>query len=248
MTKPTSSKVVRREGSIAIKKDGTKVKMITAKLAYEDYLFVVTSPPNGLGMGITNYLRGKIEEDMAKHSGVASSQNFGAVVARDVYIKNKFYNDIYDRIQVAMTDIFEDQGMNRGHLRTAISVLERILSSMDHTASYTPNWEVVLNDVSTSAPTWFEARGNSLRESAVNASDLLIVMLKFFTRVNPSVGEVRALVSTLKARNYFDKMDDLKVSESAEANLAGTLMARDDSTRYQGWEDDDVDEAPWELE
>lgn len=248
MTKPTNSPIVDRIGSIAIKKDGSKVKMITAKLVYEDYLFVVNSPPDGLGMGITDYLRGKIEEDMANHSGVSSSQNFGAVVARDVYIKNRFYNDIYDRIQVAMTDIFEDQVMNRSHLRTAVSVLERILTSIDPAPFHAPNWEVVLNDVSNSAPTWFEAKGNALKESAVNASDLLIVMLKFFTRVNPSVGEVKALISTLKARNYFDKMDDLKVSESAEANLAGTLMPRDDPSRYQGWEDDDVDEAPWELE
>lgn len=248
MTKPTSSKIIRREGSISIKNDGTKVKMITAKLAIEDFMFVISPPPKGLGMGITNYLRGKIEEDMNKHRGTTSSQNFGAVVARDVYIKNSFYNDIYDRLQVAMTDIFEEQGMNRSHLRTSVSVLERILGSIDPTPSYTPNWEVVLNDVSNSAPTWFEAKGNALRQSAVNASDLLIVMLKFFTRVNPSVGEVKALVSTLKARNYFDKMDDLKVSESAEANLAGTLMAREAPDRYQGWEDDDVDEAPWELE
>jgi len=247
MTKLTNSPVARKEGSIAIKKDGTKVKMATIKLALEDYEFIIEEPPKGLGMSFTEYVRGKIEADMLKHQGRVTSSNLKSMMARDIYIKNKFYNDVHDRLAVAMNDWFKDQNINRGHLRTAIDTLAKIVDTISGSQNFAPDWDAILNDVMKNSITWREAEGNPLKESAANASDLLIVILKFFTRVRPTISECNSLIKTMRTLNYFDKMDtSLQPSEAALSMLSGKLACRDDPNRFQGWEDDDVQKPPWE--
>lgn len=249
MTKPTNSPVIDREGSIAIKKDGSRVKMISIKLVEEDWLFVVSKPPTGLGLGMTAYLRGKIEEDMAKYKGRMRPSNYVSLVSRDIYIKNKFYNDIYDRLEVTMNEILDDQNMNRNHLRHGLDMLEKLaVEGQDPIPSFVPDYAQVLVDIEANKPSWFETNGDSLKEAAVNATDLLIVILRFFTRVNPTIAEVKEWLSIFRRITLLDKLDAMKTSESGEAMLSGKLMPRDDPARFKGYEEDGITGAPWEVE
>lgn len=249
MTRVTNSPIVIRDGSISTKKDGTKVKMITAKLALEDVEFVTRPAPAGLGLGITAYLRGKIEEDMAKYRGRVKPSNYRSLVARDIYIKNKFYNDIYDRLEVTMNEILDDQNMNRNHLRHCLDMLEKLaVEGQEPIPSFVPDYAQIMVDIEANKPSWFETNGDPLKEAAVNATDLLIVILRFFTRVNPTIAEVKEWLSIFRRITLLDKLDAMKTSESGEAMLSGKLIPRDDPTRFKGWEEDDITGAPWEVE
>lgn len=223
--------------------------MISVKLDINDYYFIVNKPPAGLGMGITEFIRGKIQEEQQRHGISTSSQNTMATAIRSAYMKGKFYNDVYDRLVVAMTDWYDDQAMTIRHIGLALDQLENISQLDQGLPPFTiPDWNRLLNTVTAQdTMSWFSIKDDPVRRDAKNGIDLLKVILKFFTRANPNVGETRHFLKDFRTRTELSKLDSYKPTEDDEAHLNRNLRPRDDPNKFQGWEDDQITTAPWEV-
>jgi hypothetical protein len=248
MKKLTTSKIIRKEGSTSFKKDGTSTKQISVKLDLNEYYFIINKPPAGLGMGLTEFIRGKIQEEQKKRGFSTSSQDTMASAIRSAYMKGKFYNDVYDRLVVAMTDWYDDQAMTIRHIGLALDQLQNLSRMDEGLPPFTlPDWNQILNTVTAQdTMSWFAIKDDPIRRDAKNSIDLLKVILKFFTRANPNIAETRQFLKDFRNRTQLSKMDTYKPTETGEQLLDTLLRPREDPNKFQGWEDDQLTTAPWE--